>query len=78
MKFTATPHRRYRAQIRLGVFEQVVSNDGLRVRFEAVGLRNVTVTGSGRERTAVGDWLGDEAVVDLPSQIAAVFELGPC
>ena len=78
MNFTAVPHRRYRAQIKLGVFEQVVNNDGLRARLEAVGLTNVKVEGSGRQRLAFGDWTGDRVVVELPSQIVAVDDLGPC
>jgi hypothetical protein len=47
-----TVHRgaRYRATIRLGVFQSAASNQQVADRFTVVGFTEVTVTGSGRNR----------------------------
>ena len=76
MRFTAEQGRRYSADIKLGMFEQVVSNEDLKSRFTSVGLTDVQVTGSGRHRTAVGSWHGETQSVELPDQIASVHDVG--
>jgi hypothetical protein len=61
---------RYRANIKLGFFEQVASNDQIKSKLEAAGFAFVIVYGSGRKRVAEGTWAQDDASVsDLPDQI---------
>lgn len=72
MKLVAKPNTTYRAIIKLGMFESLVSNATIQGKFEAVGLKHVSVQGSGRERWAFATWEGSEVEVDLPSQIVGV------
>lgn len=71
MIFTSVAGCRYKATIKLGLFEQVASNDTIKEKLEAVGLVDVIVTGSGRTRYASGT-ATQNATVDLPSQIQTV------
>lgn len=75
MTFHAKPGKRYRAEIRLGLFEQVASNATIAEKLQAVGLTNVSVTGSGRERWAFGFWPGGDITIELPEQIVRVDEV---
>lgn len=72
MNLTAKPNTQYRAKIELGFFEQVVSNDTIKGKLEAVGLKNVSVSVGGRTRWAFGTWTGEEVTVELPDQITEV------
>ena len=65
-------NQRYRANIHLGFFEQVASNEQIIGKLTDAGFTSVTVWGSGRDRTAEGVWAGSELDVDLPSQITSV------
>ena len=75
MTFTVTTGRRYRATIRLGLFEQVASNDTIAGKLLDAGFVNVTVTGSGRTRFAQGEWGGATQAAELPDQITKVESL---
>ena len=75
MTFTVTTGTRYRAMIRLGLFEQVASNDAIASKLLDAGFVNVTVTGSGRTRFADGEWGGAPQTAELPDQITTVTVL---
>ncbi len=66
------PNKRYRADIHLGFFEQVASNNQIVDKLTDAGFTSVTVWGSGRDRQAEGVWSGSETDVDLPEQISHV------
>lgn len=74
MKIHVTTGKRYKATISLGFFEKLASNDTIKQKLLDAGLTDVTVTGSGGSRTAVGTstYTGE---VDLPSQIVYVEEI---
>jgi hypothetical protein len=65
----------YRADLSLGMFEAVASNDMIADKFRAIGFVDVTVTGSGRKRQVVGTWPLAPRDADLPSQVSSVEEL---
>ena len=71
-------NHRYRARIHLGMLEQVSPNSLIASKFAEVGLQNVTVQGTGRDRWAFGEWRGEDTDADLPSQVVDVTDLGPC
>ena len=75
MNFYAKQGKRYRAKIRLGLFEQIASNEDIAQRFRAAGLVQVTVQGSGRDRWAFGVWPGKDVAVQLPEQIQGIDEV---
>ncbi len=60
---------RYYAPIRLGLFEQVASNDTIRGKLEEAGFCAVAVGGGGRDRFAEGTWGRPTQDVELPDQI---------
>jgi hypothetical protein len=62
-----TVHRgaRYRATIRLGVFQSVASNQQVADRFTVVGFTEVTVTGSGRNRVGTALWPRPDATAEV-------------
>lgn len=75
MIFTAVAGCRYQAIIKLGWGESLVaSNDMIKGKLEAAGLKDVVVSGSGRTRTAEGT-ATQTATVDLPSQIDSVTKI---
>ncbi len=62
---------RYYAPIRLGMFEQIASNESIRGKLEEAGFGDVAVGGDGRNRFAEGTWGRPTADVELPDQIVA-------
>jgi hypothetical protein len=62
---------RYRARIRLGMFEQIAANGTIRERLEEAGFADVTVIGTGRDRQADGVWGQPTSDVTLPEQVVA-------
>lgn len=76
MKYTVQPGKRYRAKIRLGLFEAAVAGEGtIREKLADAGFLDVRVWGSGRDYTAEGTWHGAPQSADLPDQIVAVEPL---
>jgi hypothetical protein len=68
--------KKYRAAIHLGMFEAVASNDTIKAKLAEAGFMGVTVTGSGRDRSAEGTWaLATREVDDLPPQVKRVDPL---
>jgi superfamily II DNA or RNA helicase len=62
----------YRAEIALGFFEAMVSNETVANRFRNLGFKAVTVFGVGASRRAVDKWAGSSLEVELPSQVQRV------
>lgn len=62
---------RYRARLRLGLFEQIAANATVCEWLEAAGFVAVAVDGDGRDRHAVGTWARPTQDVELPDQIVA-------
>lgn len=77
MTYSVATGTRYRATIRLGLFEQVASNDAIRSKLEEAGFTAVAVGGSGRDRFAEGTWSGASQAAELPDQITRVEVIGP-
>jgi hypothetical protein len=67
--------KRYKAQISLGIFEQIASNEMIAGLFEKAGFSDVTVTGSGAIRHAEGLWAGADATAEMPPQIISATEI---
>jgi len=72
--FTVRRGRRYRATIRLGLFEQLADNETIAGQLRAVGFTDVTVRGRGAARTAEALWPNNDAKAPLPPQIVDVVE----
>ena len=62
----------YEADISLGFFEKMASNEQVKSKLEDAGFKNVVVWGSGGARVARGVWSGPNMDAELPSQIKAV------
>ena len=75
MTFTVETGKLYRATIRLGLFEQVASNDDVAAKLRDAGFVGVTVTGSGRTRFADGEWGGATTTAELDDHITKVEAL---
>lgn len=75
-RFALNTGRRYLATLRLGFFERGVANGTIAAKFEAAGLSNVHVVGSGRDRSGQGDWFGPPVDVELPEQVTSVQDAG--
>ena len=70
--YTVRKGARYRATIRLGVFQSVASNEQVADKFTAVGFAEVTVTGSGRNRIGTALWPRPDATAEVPDEITSV------
>lgn len=70
--FRLETNRIYKAEISLGFFEKLASNDTIKDRLTQAGFINVCVTGSGGKRCATGVWTGSSMMCELPSQISNV------
>jgi hypothetical protein len=70
--YTVHKGARYRATIRLGVFQSVASNQQVADRFTAVGITEVDVTGSGRNRVGTALWPRPDATAEVPDEITSV------
>lgn len=70
--FTVKHATRYRAKIRLGFFERVVSNDSIEDKLRHAGFVSITVWGNGRNRWAEVTWPGEDRTTDMPSQIVSM------
>lgn len=75
MRVTLETGKRYKADVRLGFFEGLASNDTIAAKLLDAGFVGVTVFGKGRDRWATGEWGGAMQTVNLPSQITNVLSL---
>lgn len=63
----------YRAEISLGFFEGIASNDVIAVKLTEAGFGEVVVSGTGRKRVAQGVWMGRPQEAELPKQVTRVW-----
>ena len=75
--FTVEQGKRYRAEISLGFFERIVSNETIESRLREAGFADVRVEGSGATRHALALWPGSDTTAEMPAQIASIAELPP-
>jgi len=75
MRVTVRHGRRYRARVHLGFLEQVASDEQIAEKLRAAGFEAVTVTGSGRDRWAMGTYTGADATVELDDHLSDVKEI---
>jgi hypothetical protein len=75
-RFTVQNGKRYQATINLGFFQAAASNDMVADEFRKVGFSDVTVTGSGRTRHAVGSWTQGDRSADIPDEVGNIQEIG--
>jgi hypothetical protein len=73
--FTVHRGRRYRATIRLGLFEQLADNETIAGQLRAAGFTDVAVRGRGATRTAEALWPNNDASAPLPPQVIDVIEM---
>ena len=64
----------YKAEVALGFVEAMASNEQVAAKFREVGFTDVTVTGTGKARTALGTWPNGTREVDLPKQVTHASE----
>ena len=74
--FTVRKGKRYRAEIRLNFIEAVASNDRIAEELRKLGLVDVMVSGSGRDRIAEGTWSSAAATTEVPDRIKSIEEIG--
>ena len=55
---------KYQAKVTLGFLTSMADNETIANKFREAGFKDVTVTGTGKERTAVGEWPGATKEVD--------------
>jgi hypothetical protein len=70
--YTVRNGRRYRAKIRLGLFQSVASNEQVADKFRDVGFTDVSVSGSGRDRMGTGLWPHPDATAEIPDEITSI------
>jgi len=73
--FTVHQGKRYRATIRLGVFQSWVGNETVAGKFRDVGFTEVEVKGSGRNRWGKDLWPLPDASAEVPPEITSVDEI---
>jgi hypothetical protein len=73
--FTVQHGRRYRAELSLGFFERIVSNEAIASRLREAGFSDVTVSGSGASRSAEAVWPGPDTTAPMPAQVTSVTEI---
>jgi hypothetical protein len=73
--FTVHQGKRYRAIIRLGVFQGWASNETVAAKFLEAGFTDVEVKGSGRNRLGKGLWPLPDASAEVPPEIISVDEI---
>lgn len=65
---TLTQHKKYRAIIQLNALEQFGPNTLIAAELTKVGFANVEVTGTGKERTAIGMWSLETVTGPIPDK----------
>jgi len=74
--FTVHHGKVYRAHLKLSWFESFASEDMVAEKFKVLGFTNVTITGTGEDRYAIGTWNGpDESVPLTDEHIVTVQEV---
>jgi hypothetical protein len=63
--FTFRPDQRYKIEIRLGLYQCLISNATVAKQMQGFGFHDVSVSGSGRNRIAEGAWTHDGATITI-------------
>lgn len=74
-RFTVENGKRYQATINLGFVQRLASNDMVADKFREVGFTNVSVTGAGRTRLAMGSWSDKDTTADIPDEVAHIEKI---
>jgi hypothetical protein len=76
LSFTVRQGKRYRADIRLSWWEQsLATNEYIAGQLASVGFTDVSVQGTGAQRTAEGLWPHPDQTAEMPPQIVAAAEI---
>jgi hypothetical protein len=70
--YTVRKGKRYRARIRLGLFQGVASNELVADKFRELGFTEVSVSGSGRDRLSTGVWPHPDVTAEIPDEITSI------
>jgi hypothetical protein len=70
--YTVQKGKRYRAMIRLGLFQGVASNELVAHKFRELGFTEVSISGSGRDRFGTGLWPHPDATAEVPDEITSI------
>jgi hypothetical protein len=73
--YTVRQGKRYRAILSLGFLERLASNEMIAEKLREAGFAEVTVSGSGANRTAEGLWSHADATAEMPSQVINVIDV---
>ena len=73
--FTVEKGKRYRATITLGMLQSMASNETVAQKLTEAGFTDVNVTGTGRTRTATGQWAEETASGAIPQEISGISQL---
>ncbi|MGH6736084.1 MAG: hypothetical protein ACRECX_08395 [Methyloceanibacter sp.] len=73
--FTVHKGKRYRATVRLGLFQSVASNEMVADKFREVGFTDVVVTGTGRTRHTEGTWPHKDASAEIPDEVDDIEQI---
>jgi hypothetical protein len=68
-RFTVHQGKRYRATIRLGLFQSAASNEMVADKFREAGFADVVVSGSGGTRIAQGSWPHADRSAEIPDEV---------
>ena len=71
-EFTVEKGKRYKATITLGLLQSVASNEMVADKLREAGFADVSVTGSGRTRTATGLWACETISGTIPNEISDI------
>lgn len=68
--------QRYQATLTLSGFQQIASNAMVEDEFKKVGFTDVLVTGTGKQRNAVGRWPKEDVTnAPIPAQVTEIKEI---
>lgn len=67
--------KRYKAELELGLIQRQFGNDRVQQELEGYGLKQVTVTGQGKYRTAEATYQGITMEIELPKAIKTIIEI---
>ena len=70
--FMVEKGKRYKATITLGLLQSVASNEMVADKLRETGFADVSVTGSGRTRTATGLWARETVLGTIPNEISDI------
>jgi hypothetical protein len=67
--------KRYRAEISLGFFERIVSNETIESRLREAGFSDVRVSGRGATRLTEALWPGLDTTATMPAKVSSIVEV---